>query len=155
MYLYCFNFALKGDIYFKIGISSDVRSRLQTLQTGNPFKLSVLFKIKVFSREDAIVLERGMHNKLWEIRLEGEWFSFGNKYTKEDLSKELRILINKLMDQANISTSGLTKASTSIKISVKEVQASNPHLGKLDKWAKGKEFVVLTPKQAKKLNIII
>jgi hypothetical protein len=56
---------------YKIGISKDVPSRLNTLQTGNPEKLSL---IRAFPAIDALELEQELHNYYAAQRVVGEWF---------------------------------------------------------------------------------
>lgn len=53
----------------KIGISRDVRSRLSSIQTGNPFKLSLIGCVP-----GTITEERILHEYFSEIRAVGEWF---------------------------------------------------------------------------------
>lgn len=56
---------------FKIGITNDVDKRLRALQTANPRKLAVHFSI---AAEDAAAIEKAMHAKFGDKRLQGEWF---------------------------------------------------------------------------------
>jgi len=58
----------------KIGISSDVGSRLTTIQTSCPFKVSLFHEETVASRQDALRHEREIHEVYAERRLHGEWF---------------------------------------------------------------------------------
>ena len=73
--------------YYKIGIADNVKKRLATLQTGNPEKLTVLYK-KEFAY--CTKLEKHIHNKYKNNRKTGEWFTL-----KE---KDLEELINYLSD---------------------------------------------------------
>ena len=56
----------------KIGVSANPWSRLDQLQTGNPYRLALR---GVFEYEDAYGIERVMHTLLGEFRAVGEWFS--------------------------------------------------------------------------------
>jgi hypothetical protein len=56
----------------KIGVTCDVVSRLKTLQTGNPEKLTVLYDEEI---KNPTKIERYLHRHFHEYRLNGEWFS--------------------------------------------------------------------------------
>lgn len=57
--------------YYKIGVATDIESRLAQLSTGNPFplKVSVLYKF-----DNAEPVERALHQCYKESRQRGEWF---------------------------------------------------------------------------------
>jgi len=57
--------------HYKIGISKNVVSRLNTLQTGNPEKLSL---ISFFPSINTYNQEQELHNHYSEKRVAGEWF---------------------------------------------------------------------------------
>jgi hypothetical protein len=69
---------------FKIGIASDVRSRIASLQTGNPYKLELA---KCYSFSNAEVIERALHMKFEPVRMVGEWF----RLTDEQLYQFVKI----------------------------------------------------------------
>ena len=58
----------------KIGIASNVESRLDTLQIGNPNKLEILLVYKAKSRKHAFALENWMHRTFKKENIRGEWF---------------------------------------------------------------------------------
>lgn len=58
----------------KIGISRDVEKRLKTLQTGNPDKLKIHYKIEC-PYEKTRKLEKKIHTELNYKKLKGEWFN--------------------------------------------------------------------------------
>lgn len=68
MYVYL----IKCNDYIKIGISEDVQSRLLYLQTGNPFRLSLL---ESHECKNAHSIEKKIHDELSSKRVLGEWFS--------------------------------------------------------------------------------
>lgn len=70
---YLYLIECKGN--FKIGIANDIKSRLASLQTGNPFDLTVM---ACFGYENAEVVEKAIHQKFDASRLRGEWFSLDN-----------------------------------------------------------------------------
>ncbi len=61
--------------YYKIGIASEVTARLSGLQTGNPFKLTVI-KTFEFTQETSCDAEQKLHEKFETHAVHGEWFSF-------------------------------------------------------------------------------
>lgn len=63
------------DIY-KIGYSKDPVNRLKTLQTANNDKLELLID---FYFEDAHKIEKLVHHKYKQYKLNGEWFGFSKK----------------------------------------------------------------------------
>ena len=60
--------------HIKIGKTDDTYKRLKELQTGNPYKLSILLTIMMTSVNDAFSLEQELHQLFKDYRLEGEWF---------------------------------------------------------------------------------
>lgn len=55
----------------KIGYATDVERRMNTLQTGSPSTLRLIWRV-----EGASQIEKLMHNRMNEVRLQGEWFNF-------------------------------------------------------------------------------
>lgn len=64
----------RADGPVKVGISTSLRSRLAILQTGCPFRLSVLHSREFSSQKEAFEHEQAFHRDLAEYRLVGEWF---------------------------------------------------------------------------------
>lgn len=62
-----------GEQHYKVGISSNVMSRLKSIQTGNPNKVLVVTTNLV---KDAESLEKALHKWLGEYKADGgsEWF---------------------------------------------------------------------------------
>lgn len=58
----------------KIGIATDVQSRLSALKTASPWPLSLAAAVEVESGS-AELLERSSHEALASFRMAGEWFS--------------------------------------------------------------------------------
>jgi hypothetical protein len=65
---------------FKIGIASDVRSRVASLQTGNPYKLELA---ACYSFPSAEAVERVLHMKFDAVRMVGEWFRLSDNQLYE------------------------------------------------------------------------
>lgn len=68
MYVYVIS---AGELHQKIGITQNLSTRLQTLQTAHYHDLMLVFSIE---DDEAEVIERGAHHSLSERRLRGEWF---------------------------------------------------------------------------------
>lgn len=54
----------------KIGITSNPKSRLRTLQSGYPLKLKILALVPNASLQESVY-----HERFAELRMEGEWFA--------------------------------------------------------------------------------
>lgn len=61
----------------KFGMTTDrnVQKRVQSLQTGNPNKITVFSVVELDTPELASSYERLIHSKFKEFRLKGEWFA--------------------------------------------------------------------------------
>jgi hypothetical protein len=60
---------------YKIGMSGDVRQRLEAIQATSPVKVFLHSAREVDSRFDAIGFERQVHEALKEHRMHNEWFN--------------------------------------------------------------------------------
>lgn len=69
----------------KIGIAGNVNTRLNDLQTANPEKLKLLYKLEVRNRRAAEGLESLLHERYAEDNIRGEWFSTNLERLFEDL----------------------------------------------------------------------
>ena len=58
----------------KIGITTNVASRLSSVQCGNPQKLNLLFSLPYPSKEHARADERYLHFLFEHLKISGEWF---------------------------------------------------------------------------------
>ena len=58
----------------KIGISASLVGRLAILQTGCPFKLTLLHAHEAKNRDHALSHERSFHESYADYRILGEWF---------------------------------------------------------------------------------
>jgi hypothetical protein len=59
----------------KVGITRDPKRRLSSLQSGNPYPLSIYGVVRVERRECVAGLEAFVHERLKDRRLAGEWFA--------------------------------------------------------------------------------
>jgi hypothetical protein len=80
MYLYLIQ--QKGSNYFKVGISGNVKRRLENLQSGNPHKLYIVRYWKISNR----IIETLVHNVLAEYHVHLEWFDI------DDIVKVLALI---------------------------------------------------------------
>lgn len=59
----------------KVGISSNPKSRIRSLQTGSPFPIRLLITVAAESRDHATHIESAIHAAFEDTRLSGEWFN--------------------------------------------------------------------------------
>lgn len=59
----------------KIGITGNLETRINTINTSSPLQVSHFASVDCFSREVAREVEAAVHNALCHSRLNGEWFS--------------------------------------------------------------------------------
>lgn len=59
----------KGTNRYKIGFSTDIGSRIASMQTGSPFPLELIHEF-----EGTLSNEKAVHKMLASYRLHGEWF---------------------------------------------------------------------------------
>ena len=76
--------------YVKIGVTNNVEKRLQSLQSGNPKKLNLLFVIK--GNKD---LESYLHSKFKKYKKLNEWFDILSILNKEDIINYKTLHVNK------------------------------------------------------------
>ena len=68
-------YIIKAESAIKIGVTSNLDSRIQQLQTGNPYKIIIL---RTYNEQKSNIefLERKLHSVFDDFRLNGEWFKF-------------------------------------------------------------------------------
>lgn len=69
---------------YKVGSATNVKVRLKTLQTGNPYPLHLKYFKAV---EDANIIERKIHKLLDDVRIVGEWFTIEDKLLDKIVSE--------------------------------------------------------------------
>lgn len=74
--------------FLKVGISSNLPGRLDSMQTACPIPITRVWAITAFSNGAAQVIEREMHKMLSAIRSQGEWF------VADVTSAEHKVLVN-------------------------------------------------------------
>lgn len=70
---------MDGTKFYKVGVGMNPKRRLKTLQTGNPYTLSLIKLIPCRSREEAYELEQALHDYLDKYKnpynnSSSEWF---------------------------------------------------------------------------------
>jgi hypothetical protein len=80
MFVYFVQAGLKGPI--KIGMARSVSKRLETMQTGNAYKLHVLALIPCQTKMQAAEIEKRLHRLFFKQRIRGEWFTGNIKVKK-------------------------------------------------------------------------
>lgn len=75
-------FVQAGDEFgpVKIGITNNIKKRLEMLQTGSPVKLRCLSLIDFESEPRAREAESSLHEMFDDLRLEGEWFEWHDDF---------------------------------------------------------------------------
>ena len=99
MYVYFIRAGNSGPI--KIGIASNIQSRMDTLQTGNHLKLTLVASIKCDSRLHALDKEKKLHKLFDYKKIRGEWFcgSIKLKDVDEFQENEKKLLDDKFQCQ--------------------------------------------------------
>ncbi len=65
--------AVAGD-YVKVGMSTNVEKRMQTLNTGGPLDVRLIWTSREMLIENTRHLESRIHNRLSQYHTKGEWF---------------------------------------------------------------------------------
>ena len=80
---------------YKIGITKNIKERLESLQTSSPEKLEILFK---HPTTEAREIEKSLHNafKRYRIRENGEWFILDDSKLSEWLRADFQKFIAEL-----------------------------------------------------------
>ncbi len=73
-------YVLTDGFFYKIGSATNVQSRINKLQSGNPHTIKEFFS---YSVSDSLKLEKSLHKKYAEKRMSGEWFNLTEKDLKE------------------------------------------------------------------------
>jgi len=89
----------------KIGMSHNVERRLLSLQTSNPYKLTLIVKIQFDSKKQTEKIEKWLHNRFKRKHLRGEWFKGSIKLKQIDACMEYAIA-DKDWDEVRIENGG-------------------------------------------------
>jgi hypothetical protein len=69
--------------HYKIGQTKDIQTRINQMKTGNPSNIHCIATIFV---NDAIGLERHLHETLFPFKMHGEWFDLPEDVLSEVLN---------------------------------------------------------------------
>jgi predicted GIY-YIG superfamily endonuclease len=85
-----FVYVLKCHEYYKIGIATNVKSRLASNQTGNPYPIELVASIEV-GEKDCYIIESYLHQSLKQWNERNEWFRLSSAEVKAviDVCKNL------------------------------------------------------------------
>ena len=75
-----FIYLLRVHKFYKIGVATNVKERLESLQIGCPYKIYV---IAAWLSDDARNEERKIHELLTTYRCSGEWFMLPSTLVKK------------------------------------------------------------------------
>ena len=67
----------------KIGLTKNIEKRLKTYETHNPHTLKLLKIIRCANLKEAQRLERSLHKKFSEFKINGEWFALPKTVLKD------------------------------------------------------------------------
>jgi len=78
--------------YYKVGVSTNPRARLEQLQSGNPLEIHVIKEYGWFFRQEALNIESLVHRKLREVRSKGEWFKAKRQHIFAVIDKSISVI---------------------------------------------------------------
>ena len=93
MFVYFVQAGSRGAI--KIGIARNIKKRMDTMQTGNPFKLNLLAAIPCENRLQAQYIESSLHRFFAKQKVRGEWF-MNNISVKKAVDRFATRLVDKV-----------------------------------------------------------
>lgn len=73
----------------KVGVTSNLKSRLSTIQTAAPAKIELAFDFGIPDRAYAEKLERELHKVLANWRVHGEWFDINPLHALLQITQHL------------------------------------------------------------------
>jgi hypothetical protein len=72
-------YVVKSGNYFKIGKTKSPKSRISSLQTGNPENIEPIYVIKC---NNMSALETDLHRRFYNKRIRGEWYALNSEDLK-------------------------------------------------------------------------
>ena len=89
----------EDDSVYKIGVASDPKKRLKSLQTGNQSKIIL---INVFYSEFPYKIEKALHSYYSHLKETGEWFRLSLEHEIDFLTKCNKFEYNMTIINKNI-----------------------------------------------------
>ena len=102
-----------GDSFYKIGNSKNPKNRLKALQTSNPSQLNLVLEYETDYKDEALFLERELHNFFAPFREKGEWFSIPDLIIED--------FVNEIVQRVNEESGGIYDVISSEKWSQKNM----------------------------------
>jgi len=84
-------YVVKCNEFYKIGITSNVDNRLNSLRTGNPYKIELVFSVPMFHAKE---IEESLHKGLKDYKHFREWFRL--EEIDKDFVKDLQAFLTEL-----------------------------------------------------------
>lgn len=82
----------------KVGITTNLDSRLRSLQNGSATKLELIWVYTAEDRDEALKMERSFHECHNNIRLEGEWFNITAELAFESLKTQVEFMFDRSVE---------------------------------------------------------
>jgi len=133
-----YTYLIESNGLFKIGITSNLKTRLSQIQTGNPHKVSLICTKVWSTKEIALFIEQSLHYKYRNLRLNGEWFNL----VQEDLLFIISLYTGQQIDtmQSSMKLPVIQKPTPMVKV---KLTAENATLKDASLWIR-KKFPKLT-----------
>jgi len=90
-------------LFYKIGRTNNLVSRLSEIQTCCPFELRLFFWARFKNKNSAINAEQEMHLKYKESCIRGEWFFFANVRGLPQTLHKVKVFLARLNNTVEIS----------------------------------------------------
>lgn len=87
--IYIVYIEVNSELYFKVGIATDIGKRLLSLQTGNPFEINLYYE-KYF-KDNVFKIEKECHKSIYSYNIRGEWFKIDM-----DKANEIKLYLESL-----------------------------------------------------------
>lgn len=75
-----FVYVVKCGIYYKIGMTNDIRNRMNILQCGNPYEIQLVWAVR---KKNAKYMEEGLHEALAQFNHRREWFILNEEFVSD------------------------------------------------------------------------
>lgn len=95
---YCY--ILKAGPFCKIGHSNNVQRRIETMQTGCPYEITIVCLFAYDIEQTAREMETRLHNRFRRARIRGEWFKYSVVAKKLQTEGPNTPSISKLIDNS-------------------------------------------------------
>jgi len=91
---YLYIIQCKND-YYKIGYTSDIKGRMASMKTSNPFRLRLIYSVKMALAEE---LEKDLHREYSQYNIRGEWF----KLTHTQVLELVKSIVGYLLENPRL-----------------------------------------------------